>query len=55
MYEEPSESQDFAMSSGDEHSAVDSKKRKVEGEVISKKNYSQCKRLLKHVLSRPKR
>ena len=37
MYEDPSESrnaQTFAMSSGDEHSAVDCKKRKMDGEVI---------------------
>jgi len=31
VYEEPCESRDFAMSSDDEHSAVDSRKRKLEG------------------------
>ena len=37
VYEEPGESRDlqsFAMSSGDERSAVDSKKRKLDGELM---------------------
>ena len=37
VYEEPGESRDlqsFAMSSADEHSAVDSKKRKLDGELM---------------------
>ena len=44
VYEEPGESRDlqsFAMSSADERSAVDSKKRKLDGELMLMKSLSE--------------